>query len=180
MSKQEPSEEPVLITPRAGQCEMSELHYAAYLNDPDLIKAQLNRGHPIDARDDAGRTPLHWSIDMAQAWGEPEKVISLLLAAAASANAVDDSGYSVLMMACGRNNENILDQLIRAGADVHARNANTTPLHEAAACNFDEAIRRLLLLGVDPHQTNKRNQTPEQVAEACGFEDSAAVFKTAR
>ncbi len=83
------------------------------------------------------------------------------------------------MMACGRNNENILEQLIRAGADVHARNANTTPLHEAAGCNFSEAIRRLLSLGVEPRETNIRNQIPEQVAEECGFEESVAVFKAA-
>jgi ankyrin repeat protein len=159
---------------------MTELHYAAYCNDPEAVVAQLKRGLPVNAGDDAGWTPLHWSIDMAQAWGEPEKVVSLLLAAGASANAVDRSGYSVLMMACARNNENILEQLLEAGADVHARNASTTPLHEAAGCNFSEAIRRLLSLGGDLRQTNICNQSPEQVAEECGFLESVAVLKAAR
>jgi uncharacterized protein len=180
MPEEELPERPVLITPQAGQRGMTELHYAAYRNDPDAVEVQLNRGLPVDVGDDAGWTPLHWSIDMAQAWGEPEKVVSLLLAAGAAANAVDHSGHSALMLACGRNNENILEQLIEAGADVHARNAETTPLHEAAGCNFSEAIRRLLSLGVDPLQTNLRNQIPEQVAEECEFTESVAVFKTFR
>jgi len=180
MSKEDPPEKPVLISPRAGQRGMTGLHYAAYRNDPEAVEAELKRGLPVDAGDDAGWTPLHWSIDMAQAWGEPEKVVSLLLAAGASANAVDSSGFSVLMIACGRNNENILEQLIRAGANVHARNADTTPLHEAAGCNFSEGIRRLLSLGVELRQTNRRNQTPEQVAEECEFQEGVAAFKAVR
>jgi ankyrin repeat protein len=180
MTNKEAAQNAVLITPKPEQRGMSELHYAAYCNDPEAVKAELERGVHVDARDDGGWTPLHWSIDMAEAWGDPERVVSLLLASGASANAVDGSGFSVLMMACGRNNEGILEQLIGAGADVHARNACTTPLHEAAACNFGAAIQRLLSLGIDPLETNKNHQIPEQVAEEYGFEESVAVFRSAR
>jgi ankyrin repeat protein len=133
-----------------------------------------------DARDDNGRTPLHWSIDMAQAWGEPERVVSLLLKAGASPNAVDDAGFTVLMTACGRSNEAILDQLIAAGADVHLRSAETSALHEAAHCNFVPGIERLLALGADPHQTDAWGLTPEQDAAGCGFDESVAAFRAAR
>jgi len=158
---------------------MTALHYAAYCNDPDAVEAELKRGAPVDARDDAGWTPLHWSIDMAQAGGDSERVVSLLLKAGASPNAVDRVGFSVLMMACGRNDEEILEQLIAAGADVYARNDETTPLHEAAGCNFSEAIRRLLSLGVDPGQRDMKNRTPEALAEECQSNESVAVFKAA-
>jgi ankyrin repeat protein len=57
----------------------------------------------------------------------PNKSISLLLGAGASANAVDNSGFSILMMACGRNNEQIFEQLIRAGADIRAREVRPAP-----------------------------------------------------
>src|SRR5580704_16119289 len=141
MSQENPKTKPTLVTPTAGQRGMTELHYAAYCNDADEVRAQLRRGAYVDVRDDNGWTPLHWSIDMAQACDEPERVVSLLLAAGASANAVDQSGFSVLMMACGRNNAVILEQLIQAGADVHLRNiSGTTALHEAAGCNFSEGI----------------------------------------
>jgi ankyrin repeat protein len=83
-------------------------------------------------------------------------------------------------MACGRNKVAILDQLIEAGADVHSRNAKSTPLHQAAGCNFSEGIRKLLLLGADPSQKDWRGRTPDQVAEECGFEESVSVFRTTR
>ena len=111
---------------------------------------------------------------MAQAWGEPNQVVSLLLAVGASANYVDKNGFSALMMALGRNNEATLEQLIKAGADVQTRSAGTTPLHEAAGNHFSSGIRRLLALGADPDETDGRNRTPEQLAEECGFAECVA------
>lgn len=165
------------IVPAAGKYGMTELHHAAYLNDPDYVRAQLQRGISVDVRDDAGWTPLHWSIDMSQAWGEPEEVVSILIAAGASVNATSNTGFSVLMTACGRNNENILDQLINSGVDIHLRNAETSPLHEAAGCNFSEAIRKLILLGADSSEKDANDRTPEQLARFCEFEESVIVFR---
>jgi ankyrin repeat protein len=180
MSQEDAPTKPEYVVPTAGKRGMTSLHHAAYLNDPDAVRAELQRGIPVDVRDDGGWTPLHWSIDMAQAWGEPEQVVSLLLQAGASPNSVDDSGFSVLMMACGRNNEAILEQLIKAGADINLRTAETTPLHQAAGCNFSEGIQRLLALGANPQQTDSRGRTPEQLAEVCGFDECEAALKAAR
>ena len=180
MEQPERDSKPKLIVPAIGQRGMTELHYAAYCNDPDDVRTQLSLGVPVDMRDDNGWTALHWSIDMAQAWGDPEQVVSLLLRAGASANAVDNSGFSVMMMACGRNNEAIFERLIASGANIAARSlTGTTALHEAAGSNFTEAIRRLLELGVDPRQSDGAERTPEQIAEMCGFTESAEVLKGA-
>ena len=180
MSPQSPHTKPEYIVPTAGKRGMTSLHYAAYMNDPDAIRSELQRGVPVDIRDDNGWTPLLWSIDMAQAWGKPEDVVSLLLEAGASPNAVDSSGFSVLMMACGRNNKVILERLIGAGADIHLRITGTTLLHEAAGCNFSKGIQLLLALGLNPRQTDSLGRTPEQVAEECGFDESAAILKAGR
>jgi 26S proteasome non-ATPase regulatory subunit 10 len=180
MSSNESLKKPVLVRPTAGERGMAALHYAAYLNDPDAVRDQLNLGIAVDVRDDNGWTPLHWSIDMAEAWGEAEKVVALLIRAGASVDAADRSGFSVLMMACGRNNEAILNQLIDAGADIHARNAHTAPLHEAAGCNFSQGIRRLLSLGANPLETDSRGHTAEHIAEVCGFDECVAILKAAR
>lgn len=171
---------PEYVVPTAGERGMTPLHHAAYLNDPQEVRDAIRSGVSVNTRDDSGWTPLHWSIDMSQAWGNPEKVVSLLIEAGASPNAVDSSGFSVLMMACGRNNEEILELLLQAGADIGLRSEESSPLHEAAGCNFSKAIERLLALGADPNQRNSRDLTPEQLAEECGFDESVAVFKKAR
>jgi len=172
---------PTLITPTAGERGMTDLHYAAYCNEPEDIRAELKAGSAIDVRDANGWTPLHWSIDMAQSgFGTPELVVSLLLAAGASANSVDNSGFTVLMMACGRNNTGILEQLLQAGADIHAVSTlGTTALHEAAGCNFVEAIQRLLALGASPAALDSWNRTPQDIAVACQWDECVAVFNAA-
>lgn len=181
MENENQHDTPTLIAPSAGQRGMTELHYAAYCNDADATRAQLELGTSPDIRDENGWTPLHWSVDMCQTGGEPEQVVCLLLGAGALANAIDKSGVSVLMMACGRNNEQIVEHLIRYGADVRPRSTRgTTALHEAAGCNFFEVIPRLLILGADPNQIDERGETAEQIAEQCGFEQSAAILKAAR
>jgi 26S proteasome non-ATPase regulatory subunit 10 len=177
VSQQKFPSKPTYVCPAVGYRGMNELHYAAYLNDPVAVTEQLQLGVSVDSRDDNGWTPLHWSIDMSQAWGEPDRVVALLLKAGASANAVDSTGQSVLMIACGRNNEKIVEKLLDAGADINVRNDDTTPLHEAASCNFVEAIERLLSLGADSYVLDRRGLTPEQLAEECEFVECCSVFK---
>jgi uncharacterized protein len=170
----------VYVEPTAGERGMTVLHHAAYCNNPDAVLEQLALGTPVDVRDDGGWTPLHWSIDMSQAWGEPERVVAILLKHGASPNAVDTSGFTALMLACGRSNESILGQLIDAGADIHARTADSSPLHEAARRCFNEGIAALLELGADPTALNGEGQTPLQVAEVCGCDDAIRVLRAAR
>ena len=179
MSQEDQPPKPKLIHPTAYERGMTELHFAAYCNDAEQVASLLSIGAAVDARDDNGWTPLHWSIDMAQATRGPEVVVELLLRAGASANAVDSSGNSVLMMACDRNNENIVDQLIRAGADVTLRSPKTTPLHRAAGSNFYEVIPRLLALGADPKALDGAGRTPKQLARRRGFAHSYLALKRA-
>jgi ankyrin repeat protein len=180
MSQDEFAEKPAYWEPAAGERGMTELHYAAYCNDPAAVRDELRQGTPVDIRDNNGWTPLFWSIDMAEAWGDPRQVVSILLNAGASATAVDNSGRTVLMIACGRNNVEILEQLIDAGADIRARSERSTPLHEAAASHFLEGIQRLLALGADSREKNGQGYTAEQLAELCGWDDCVAILRAAR
>src|SRR5688572_2071124 len=83
---------PEYTVPTVGERGMTALHHAAYLNDPHAVKFELLQATSVDTRDDNGWTPLHWAIDMAQAWGNPKEVVSLLLESGASPNAVDNFG----------------------------------------------------------------------------------------
>ncbi len=71
-----------------------------------------------------------------------------------------------------RYNENpdIINALIQAGADIHAKSAyGNTPLHEAAGWNENpDVIAALIRLGADTQATNHDGQTAEDVARRNG------------
>lgn len=118
---------------------MTELHDAAYCNDPDEVRNQLRLGDTADA--------------------------------------VDAAGFSALMRACGGNNVAIFEQLVADGADIGIRSAaGTTAMHVAARCNFTEAIERLLNLRAEPRALDRWRQTPWQITQSCGFEESASLL----
>lgn len=48
-------------SPRPGQIGRKALHYAAMYDQPAIIELLLDAGHPIDATDDHGHTPVHYA-----------------------------------------------------------------------------------------------------------------------
>jgi ankyrin repeat protein len=166
--------------PTVGRRGMTALHHAAYCNDVEATRAELQSGAPVDVQDDNGWTPLHWSIDMASAWGDPESVVALLLASGASANATDHFGVSALTRACDTYNLTIFRMLLGAGADFRTEIGGSTLLHFAASINFSEGVRELLRLGADPFRKDAEGRTPEEIAEEQDFKETVAVFKAAR
>jgi ankyrin repeat protein len=85
------------------------------------------------------------------------------------------AGDTALHIAAAAYQAEIVEQLIKAGADVHARNRlGYNPLHAAAAggpgsqrWNPDRqaaTIRTLIAAGADPNSTDKREVTPLHIA----------------
>jgi ankyrin repeat protein len=143
---------------------MNEMHDAAYHNDAERVAQLLAEGAAVDSRDSAGWTPLMWSVDMAQAWGEPLQVVRLLLAAGADPEATTGAGETVLMRACERHNLAIIDALLAAGANPNRGGDGSTPLHRATYEGFVAGIRRLLAAGADPQARDHRGRTAATVA----------------
>ena len=96
-----------------------------------------------------------------------------------SMDARDDDGYTPLHTALERDSEDryeILELLLRAGADVNARGFNDwTPLHKAAAGNDIEACKILLRYGADPKARTRIDDyaTPEGEAKILGAKKAA-------
>jgi ankyrin repeat protein len=97
------------------------------------------------------RRLLHWAIAAA--------AVLITFASASSAGEgtgeVDPDGTTPLHWAVYHGDVKKVDALIRAGADVNARNRfGSTPLYEAALAGNTEIIRKLLKAKADPDAAN--------------------------
>ena len=90
--------------------------------DPDRQEAArklVSKGAEVDAKDDAGMTPLHVAASMDNTQG----VDLLIDEAGANMNARDNEGRSPMLVALDRNFVKLSEKLLRKGADVHASDA---------------------------------------------------------
>ncbi len=75
-------------------------------------------------------------------------------------------GTTELLAAAGSSGVAEVEILLKAGADVNAKDTDDwTPLHFAAAKNPSPAVLEILLkAGADPHAINNEGKTPHAVA----------------
>jgi ankyrin repeat protein len=85
---------------------------------PEEVKAALQAGADVNAKDDDGDTALMWCAENEHSL----KTLSILIKAGADVNAKDNDGWTPLMFAAKENTPEALNALIAAGADVNAQN----------------------------------------------------------
>ena len=113
------------------------LHVAAAGYHLDIVRALLDEGAAVAARNRRGAEPLHYAAD-----GQP-----------GSANWHPDAQAATVTC------------LIRAGADPDALDrSGVAPLHRAVRTRCAAAVAALLDGGADPRITNKRGSTPLDLA----------------
>merc|ERR1719440_1922768 len=115
------------------------LHEAAKNGDLKAVNEYLNKGQPLDAQDHKGITPLGYAIG-----ANKIAVVKLLLDNRANAYAVDATGNCGLHYAAGYGRKELLEYLIKVGANVNQSNAQgQTPL-AVATMNQQTASIQLL------------------------------------
>ncbi|KAJ3387851.1 hypothetical protein HDU84_000455 [Entophlyctis sp. JEL0112] len=140
---------------------LAPLHCAIANNKLFLIQ----RDSWIEIPDSVGRTPIFYAVS-----GNNPELVSRLLDMKANASYVDESGKSLLHMACMNNMGAIVGLLIDYGRlDIEAINvAGNTPLHITATRNAADCAQKLLIRGADKNKTNKFGNTVLQMAVLSG------------
>lgn len=119
----------------------------------------LNAGANVNARDEIGRTPLHFAAES----NKNSAVLAVLLGAGANINARSNFGGTSLHSAAFANeNPDAITLLVGAGADVNARNkSGNTPLHYAAKHNKNPEVASVLVeVGADVNVRNNDGIAP--------------------
>ena len=125
------------------------MHRAAIADPEDEATRELLAAlapSDIDARDEAGRTPLI----LAASKGLTVTVRELILEGSAYVNARDILGWTPLQWAVFNRDANLVKLLLSNGADPNTRNnEGWTPIHQAAHNGDSEIVNALIESGVD-------------------------------
>ena len=138
------------------------LQYAVHWSDPKLVKFLLDKGADINLTDDGDDTALMEAANE----NDPQNtvIVKLLLDRGADVHA---GGNRALLNAAGEGGPEVVQLLLRKGADPNARNivpnsgdsAGDTALMYAVQGDFIEAVQLLLAAGADVKAVNESGQT---------------------
>ncbi|MEY4484427.1 MAG: hypothetical protein RL693_1879 [Verrucomicrobiota bacterium] len=128
-------------------CGDTALHLAARYDHVDLIDWLISLGMSVEIQDENHETPLRDAV----AFSRPAAT-RRLLESGANPNAIDKIGFRVMHEA---NSQEILDLLLKAGADVNDISVGGDwPLKDACRSGDPECIRFLLNQGANPDLTS--------------------------
>jgi len=129
---------------------------------PDLkyIKYFVSQGANVNAKDDDGKTSLHFAARESNI-----EVIKFLVYKGADVNAKTRGEATPLHGAAIRGNVEVVKFLVSKGADVNAKTSGEAiPLHGAASWGNVEVVQFLLSKGADVNAKNDNGKTPADMA----------------
>ncbi|KAJ0005825.1 hypothetical protein NQD34_015719 [Periophthalmus magnuspinnatus] len=152
----------------------------AYMGHQETVEILLDHGAEVNFADGDGRTALSVAalcvptVAGVKGYGE---VVSLLLERGANPGHRDKDGMTPLLLAAYEGNEDVVELLLEAGADVDetARQdgelqsaAAVTPLLAAAAMGHMSTVSKLLFWGADVDAIDSEGRTALCLAAAQG------------
>lgn len=130
----------------------------------------------IDIPRNDGKTPLILVQD--GNYNDAGAITPILIGRGADVNHADNAGNTALLVQTYWHcNKDVVKELVRAGADVNARNANgDTALHMALRGGNENVARLLIKKGADYEIANNKGQTPADIAVEKGYETVIALM----
>ncbi|XP_014230568.1 ankyrin-1-like [Trichogramma pretiosum] len=147
-----------MISKRTTEDDTMELFF-------EMLAVVRKKTVNVDARDERGRTPLHYSLKNCHRLST-----KTLLMNGADPNATDEEGSTALHLICKRKYSfthetaevffEVNDEIGRTvSIDARDKKGNT-PLHIALFCKHEDMIQVLLKNGADPNLANEEGLTP--------------------
>ncbi len=134
-----------------------DIHEFAQKGDLESVKALIEQDPElVSARDNDGRTPLHWAC-----LGVHLDVVKFLVEKGADVNAEDSNKIVPLHSLATRNSAAAIAVLADKGANIDAKDyGGNTALHYAAMSDAADAVEILLVAGADIESRENYSRTP--------------------
>ena len=154
----------------------SGLHRAAHTGDSTQIARLVAAGEDLDARDSAGRAPVHVA-----AFASRDSALEALARAGADMNALDGQAYDVVTIAAVANDPELMSLAMALGnrADLITSPYDGTALIAAAHLGHVDVVRRLIKARAPLDHVNNLRWTAliEAVILGDGGPDHLAVVR---
>jgi ankyrin repeat protein len=155
-----------------------DIFEAAMIGDEQtLLKKLQSPPDMVNARSPEGFTPLGLAAYFGQLG-----IVRLLLQHDADPDIASDNAFRVtpLHSACAVSNHEIVELLLRAGADVNAKQmSGVTPLHSAAHNGQTQLAKLLIDKGADVNAEMDNGQTPLAKAVEKDHHETAQLLRAA-
>jgi len=129
-----------------------QLLCAAKHGDVDAAQRFLDQGADVNAKDEAGLTPLHLA-----AWRSHVEVARLLIQRGAEVNS---GRITPLDWAASHGQKDVVKLLVANGADIHVKSGLCTPLHFALSGGDKDTVMLLVAKGADVHAVDPNGNVP--------------------
>ena len=155
---------PPATSAAAGAAPAAPLVEVVRQGDTAALRALLDQGVDVNAREAGGATALHWAVR-----NDRLDLAELLVAAGADAMAANAFDVTPLSLAAVNGSAEMLTLLLDAGADPNVTMAGSEAvILTAARTGRVEAVRTLIAHGADVNVAQAAGQTPLMWAAAEG------------
>jgi uncharacterized sulfatase len=145
----------------AKGADVSTLPLAACMGDLGRVKALVEQGADINAKDELGWTPLYWAASTGQT-----EVAEFLVAQGADVQAKTKDENTPLHQAASAGEGRLAELLISKGAGVNVKDKRgNPPLHRAAVAGHKAMVELLIAGGADANIRNNQGWTALNLVE---------------